>query len=70
MTDVLPSMELTAAAGRRSARSQAGPGSSKARMAQTDASAGILVNCENDIWYLTGFVGHSALPSGYGQLER
>ena len=22
---------------------------------------GLLVNCEQDIWYLTGFVGHSAL---------
>ncbi len=32
----------------------------RAELAKSDL-AGLLVNCEQDIWYLTGFVGHSAL---------
>ena len=32
----------------------------RARLVDADLG-GLLVNCEHDIWYLTGFVGHSAL---------
>ena len=56
MTDIA-SMELTAA---QIEASRARLEGLRARMVKSEVG-GLLVSAENDIWYLTGFVGHSAL---------